>query len=122
MNIKDSILNCMNSDKYKPMTVFELREVFGFKKDELTEFRKILNLMEKEGLIYKNRAERYGVPSKMEMLSGMYQGNIKGFGFVIIPDKKDDVFIPLNASNGAMQAYNSNPVLGLHLQFGIMFI
>jgi ribonuclease R len=102
MNIKDSILNCMNSDKYKPMTVFELREVFGFKKDELTEFRKILNLMEKEGLIYKNRAERYGVPSKMEMLSGMYQGNIKGFGFVIIPDKKDDVFIPLNASNGAM--------------------
>lgn len=102
MSVKESILKWMNSEKYKPMTIYELREVFGFKKDEITELRKILNTMEKEGLVYQNRAERYGIPSKMEMLAGMYQGNIKGFGFVIIPDKKDDVFIPLNASNGAM--------------------
>lgn len=102
MSVKESILELLTSDKYKPMDIYELKDVFGFKKEEIPEFRKILNVMEKEGIIYKNRAERYGIPAKMEMIPGMYQGNVKGFGFVIVQDKKDDIFIPLNASHGAM--------------------
>ena len=58
--------------------------------------------MEEEGLIIKTRKERYGVPERMGLFVGKFQGNTKGFGFVLPDFGDEDLYIPANAINGAM--------------------
>src|SRR5690606_21935719 len=45
--------------------------------------------------VVRTRAERYGVPERMNLVVGRLQRNRRGFGFVI-PERDDipDVFIP----------------------------
>ncbi|MFA9397832.1 MAG: ribonuclease R [Clostridiaceae bacterium] len=109
MNIKETILNYMEEEAYKPMNLTELSKIFSIKKNEKKEFRKLLDIMEGEGLIIKNRSENFGVPERMGLVIGKLQGNQKGFGFLITSDDSEDIFIPLNAMNGAM---NGDKVIG----------
>ncbi|MCH3965149.1 MAG: ribonuclease R [Clostridium sp.] len=101
MNITETILNFMKEKAYKPMDIKELEKVFAIRKDEKKEFKKILRNMEKEGYIVKTRTSRYGVPERMGLVIGKFQGHQKGFGFVI-PEDGVDVFIPISGLNGAM--------------------
>ncbi|WP_416175812.1 ribonuclease R [Clostridium sp.] len=101
MNITESILNFMREKAYKPMNIKELEKVFGIKKHEKKDFKKILNSMEKDGYIIKTRTNRYGVPDRMGLVIGKFQGHQKGFGFVV-PEEGVDVFIPISGINGAM--------------------
>jgi ribonuclease R len=59
--------------------------------------------MEQEGLIIKNRKNRYGVPARMDLVVGRLQGHAKGFGFLISDEHdQDDVYISIEDINGAM--------------------
>ena len=58
--------------------------------------------MIEDGLIIKTRKERFAVPERMGLITGKFQGNIKGFGFVIPDIDHEDIFIPANEINGAM--------------------
>lgn len=102
MNIKDSILNFMKEKAYKPMTVQELSAVFGINKPDIKDFKSIIKSMESEGSIIRTRTDHYGIPERMGLVVGKFQGNQKGFGFVILDDGKPDVFIPAPSVNGAM--------------------
>ena len=93
----------MEEKLYKPMLQEELAEVFEINKGEVNDFYKVLNSMEKEGIIIKTRNDRYGLPEKMSLVVGILQGHEKGYGFVIPEDKtKSDIFIPADVMNGAM--------------------
>lgn len=103
MNEKEVLISYMNEQAYKPMNLMELAKIFGIAKKKLNDFRDLLDSMEKEGLIIRNRTEHYGVPSKMGLVVGKIQGHQKGFGF-LIPEEEgmQDVFIPSSKMNGAM--------------------
>ncbi|HHU63978.1 MAG TPA: ribonuclease R [Clostridiales bacterium] len=103
MGIKQKIVKFMEETGYKPMSLTELMDSFNISKGEQQVFCKILDEMEKEGLLYKTRRGKYGLPEKMNMLLGTYQGNPRGFGF-LIQDNKDlqDVYISPEDANGAM--------------------
>ena len=103
MNIRENIVQFMEEKLYKPMLQEELAEVFEINKGEVNDFYKVLNSMEKEGIIIKTRNDRYGLPEKMSLVVGILQGHEKGYGFVIPEDKtKSDIFIPADVMNGAM--------------------
>ncbi|WP_042463078.1 ribonuclease R [Neobacillus dielmonensis] len=94
----------MKDEAYKPLTVQELEEAFGIEDSaDFKEFVKALVQMEEKGLVVRTRANRYGLPQKMNLIRGKLTGHAKGFAFVI-PDEPgmDDIFIPPTEINNAM--------------------
>ncbi|EQB89421.1 ribonuclease R [Clostridium punense] len=102
MNIREVLINFMKEQAYKPMNIKELAKIFSINKRDMKEFEKLLDGMEADGQIVKNRAEYYGIPERMGMLPGTFQGHQRGFGFVIADEERPDIFIPANNVNGAM--------------------
>jgi len=92
----------MKEKAYKPMSLKELSKIFGIGKKESKEFLNLLNEMEKDGEIIKNRAELYGIPERMGILKGVFAAHQKGFGFVIVEEDRPDIFIPASNVNSAM--------------------
>ncbi|CCJ32978.1 ribonuclease R [Caloramator australicus] len=101
--IKESILEFLRRESYRPMSAEELSKAFQIDRKQIGEFFSIIDEMEEEGLIFKTSKEKYGLPEKMNLVIGKLQGHQKGFGFVIPDDEKlMDVFIPAENINGAM--------------------
>ncbi|TWT24344.1 ribonuclease R [Planomicrobium sp. CPCC 101110] len=104
MALDQRLLTFMREDAYKPLTVQEIEEQFGFEDaDEFKELVKTLVRLEEKGLLVRSRSNRYGVPERMNLMRGRFIGHAKGFGFVA-PEEAgmDDVFIPPNEVNGAV--------------------
>lgn len=100
----DRLLQYMEDETYKPLTVQELEAAFGIEKAaDFKDFVKALVYMEENGLVVRTRSNRYGLPSKMNLVRGKLTGHAKGFAFVV-PDEPglDDIFIPPNEINNAM--------------------
>ena len=97
---KNRILSFMREHSYKPLKYDELAIVLDVPAGDRASMQKLLDEMEAEGLIIKTRKERYAVPERMGLIVGKFQGNPKGFGFVL-PDLEMRIYIPANAINGA---------------------
>ncbi|TZE81225.1 ribonuclease R [Calorimonas adulescens] len=102
MSIRDKILDYMNEESYKPLSINELMKAFNIQKSEKQQIEKILRDLEKDGKIVKNSKGLYGLPHHMGMVAGKIQGNEKGFGFLIREDGENDIFISSSNMNGAM--------------------
>ncbi|MBL3731811.1 ribonuclease R [Lysinibacillus sp. HST-98] len=102
--LQSRLLDFFSTDDYKPLTVGEIEDEFGFEDaEEFKELVKTLVRMEGQGLVVRSRSNRYGLPERMNLLRGKFIGHAKGFGFVT-PDVEgmDDVFIPPHEINGAI--------------------
>ncbi len=99
---KNRILSFMREHSYKPLKYDELAIVLDVPAGDRASMQKLLDEMEAEGLIIKTRKERYAVPERMGLIVGKFQGNPKGFGFVLPDFGDEDLYIPANAINGAM--------------------
>ena len=53
-----------------------------------------LRAMEREGQIIFNRAKRYALPDKMELVRGTVMGHRDGFGFLALEEGGDDWYLP----------------------------
>ena len=101
--IREDIIKLMENKKYKPLLKEELAARFSIGRKDQKEFYKILEDMEKEGVILKALNDRYGLVNPEYLVIGKLEGNEKGFGFVMSKDRPgEDIFIPANAMNGAM--------------------
>ncbi len=103
-SLQSRLLEFFGEEEYKPLTVGEIEDEFGFEDaEEFKELVKTLVRMEGQGLVVRSRSNRYGLPERMNLLRGKFIGHAKGFGFVA-PDVEgmDDVFIPPHEVNGAI--------------------
>ncbi len=103
MNIRDVIVDYMETKEYRPMLREELSIHFGIDKNESKEFYKVLEGLEKDGILVRNQNNRYGLLNTDYLVVGKLEGHEKGFGFVLSKDKeREDVFITAENMNGAM--------------------
>ena len=103
MGIKQTLLNFMREEAYRPMDIQELVAVFDISQDEYKPFKKALKTMEKEGTIIRTKKDKFGIPERMGLIAGTLQAHQKGFGFLIPEiEGERDVFIPSSFMNGAM--------------------
>ena len=100
---EEIILEFMKDKDYVPMKAKEIAMILGVPKKEYNNFLKALDNLEIEFKIGKNRKNRYRVIEE-EFLEGTYRRNQKGFGFVKIEGREDEIYISkensLNALNG----------------------
>ena len=103
MNFKEKMLAFMKEEAYKPLTLNELMRAFEVENNMKKEMLKTLNELENEGSIIFTRSQRYGIPGKMNLVTGVLDGNQKGFAFLRADDKNmKDIFISPVDMNGAM--------------------
>lgn len=104
LTLDQRLLDFMREDAYKPLTVQEIEEQFGFEDaDEFKELVKTLVRLEEKGSLVRSRSNRYGVPERMNLMRGKFIGHPRGFGFVAHEEPgMDDIFIPPTEVNGAI--------------------
>lgn len=95
------VLEFMKSKEYVPMKAKELAIIFNVQKSNIEELKLVLNKLEHEGKITKNRRNKYSI-NEIETLVGTFR-NSRSFGFVVPDNKKEsrDIFISKKNFNGA---------------------
>lgn len=103
MGIKETLLNFMKEEAYRPMDIEELVSVFDISTDEYKAFERALKVMELEGIIVRTKKDKFAVPERLGLVQGRIETHKKGFGFLIAEvEGESDVFVPSSSMNGAM--------------------
>ena len=99
---KKMILEFMEEKAYVPMKAKELASVFQVPKQMRREFTKILDELLEEGRISISSRGKYGLTEAFA-ISGTLETNPRGFGFVKIEGREEDVFISADDMKDALQ-------------------
>ena len=93
--MKDKILKCLNSKKNLSLTIIEINDLLKLQTaEELRELNDVLDEMCKDGdIYYSEKKKRYTLLENTNYLKGNIIINAKGYGFVVIGDGRDDVYI-----------------------------
>lgn len=87
----------------RPLSLKELARSLGVETSETDGLKKLLKESVREGAVVKIRGERYGLPSKMNLVTGELACHPDGYGFVA-PEtgEGEDIFINPRRMAGAM--------------------
>lgn len=107
MSRKEKILEFIKDKEYIPMKTKEMAQVLMVPKEEVDELKQILDELEAEYKIRKNRKNKY-IAINEKYIEGEYCANQKGFGFVKVGDEKDEIHI---SSEHKQNALNGDIVL-----------
>ena len=97
---KKVICDLMEDELYVPMKEKELAMFLSVVKEEREEFHKILQELLAEGRLTVTGKGKYK-KADGRVLTGTFISNAKGFGFVEIEGREEDLFIPEDKVNGA---------------------
>src|SRR5699024_2340343 len=94
-NMKKNILRFFNESGTRPLSVEELQTELKIESaDDFKELVIALNDLEMGGELVRTRKNRFGLPSKMDLIRGTIQMHKKGFAFLIPDDEEqDDIYI-----------------------------
>lgn len=100
---KQKILDFINREDYRPMTIKELASIFQVPKKDRALFDNSINELFKETEIIITSRNKVHSLKGMNLIRGIFHRNARGFGFVVPIDKSNsDIFIPFKNSKGAM--------------------
>ncbi|WP_298442077.1 ribonuclease R [uncultured Ferrimonas sp.] len=93
---REFILAYMQQQK-APVAREELSGHFGLEGDQYIALCRRLRAMERDGQIVYTRKGRYGLPERMNLVTGTVLGHRDGFGFFRPEDGSDDLYLPEQA-------------------------
>ena len=97
---KKVITDLVNDELYIPMKEKELAMFLQVSKEDRDEFKNILTELLAEGKLMLTNKGKY-MKSNGRVLTGTFISNAKGFGFVEVEGREEDLFIPEDKVNGA---------------------
>ncbi len=95
------ILDVMREKAYVPMKIKELAILLDIPRDKRGELARVVESLLEEGKISVSKKGKLGLPETFS-LTGIFTGTAKGFGFVTVEGREEDVFIPPDKICGAM--------------------
>lgn len=101
MDRKDKVLEFIKDKEYVPMKLKEIAQVLMVPKEEIEELREILNELEAEYKIRKNRKNKYIVMDE-QYIEGIFRANQRRFGFVSIDGEDEEIHISQEFTNNAL--------------------
>ena len=98
---KKLVYGFFSEKQYRPIKFKEMMSLLQVPRKEKEDFREVIEALIAEGKI------TIDVKGKIKPLAGnikvgTFCGTQKGYGFVRIEGEKDDIFIPENATKGAL--------------------
>ena len=97
---KKVICDLVEDSFYVPMKEKELAAFLQVSKEDKEEFKRILQELLAEGKLSLTIKGKY-MKSNGKVLTGTYISNAKGFGFVEVEGREEDLYIPEDKTNGA---------------------
>lgn len=98
---KEMFLELFQDKAYQPMKLKELAILLDIPREQRDELKEVLDALLAEGKISISKKGKYGKP-QTEIQSGKFSAHQKGFGFVTVPGRDGDVFIPADKTKGAL--------------------
>ncbi len=96
----------MKVEALRPVSSKELIRKLKVGKPGRDGFKRLLKEMVSDGTLIKLKGNRYGLPSKMNLIGGLFEAHPNGFGFVTpegsVRKGPDDLFIGRRKKKGAM--------------------
>lgn len=99
---KKVIYDFICDDFYVPMKVKEIAAVLQVSKEQRKELQDVLDALVEEGKITLSKRGKYS-KGQTKRITGTFQANLRGFGFVMVEGEEEDIFIPGENVNGAFQ-------------------
>lgn len=97
---KKVICDLVNDSLYVPMKEKEMAVLLGVTKENREELRVILQELLAEGKLTLTAKGKYK-KSDGHVLRGTFLGNAKGYGFVVVEGREEDLYIPEDKTMGA---------------------
>ncbi|MCH5263991.1 MAG: ribonuclease R [Lachnospiraceae bacterium] len=97
---KNLICELIEDEMYTPMKEKELAAFMQVSREEREAFREVLQALLSEGKIQVTRQGKYVKPDANQPV-GTFISNAKGFGFVEIDGRQEDLYIPEDKTGGA---------------------
>lgn len=98
--MRDQILDLMNQKNYRAMVPRQIMSAIG--SDDLTEVMKTLNQLDTEHLIIHDEGGHYALLSYFNVYLGRVDKKDSGFGFVLVPELEEDIFISKRDMSNAL--------------------
>ncbi len=98
---KKVLLEFISSKEYQPMKVKDMAAILQVPRNEKSDFREVVEALIADGKIETDNAGKYRI-SDNNTKTGVFTGTQRGFGFVIVEGEAEDIFIPENATKGAL--------------------
>lgn len=98
---KEVVYGYITSKGYKAMKFKEMAGMLQVPKPEREDFRRVVESLMEEGKLTIDVKGKIRA-AKDELKAGVFLGSQRGFGFVRIEGENEDIFIPENATKGAL--------------------
>ena len=98
---KNMLLDLMKDPTYVPMKMKELAMLLGVPKEQRRELEEVLNELVVSGKVGISKKGKYA-RSEVFAQTGTFTAHHRGFGFVTIEGREDDLFIPPDDTGDAM--------------------
>ncbi len=98
---KHMLLDLMKDPTYVPMKLKELAMLLGVPKEQRRELEEVLNELVVSGKVGISKKGKYA-RSEVFAQTGTFTAHHRGFGFVTIEGREDDLFIPPDDTGDAM--------------------
>ena len=98
---KKILTELMHDPIYKPMKLKELAMLLDVEKERRDELRSLLTELVNEGKLSLSPKGKYGKPEIFSLV-GTFSGTGRGFGFVTVEGREDDIFIPAENTGRAL--------------------
>ncbi len=99
--MKKTVIDLMHEKTYRPLRFKELCMRLGISKEEKDAFNELLSGLVLEGKIGLSSHGKYAKP-ELFALTGVFQASPRGFGFVTVPERTEDIFIPADFTGPAL--------------------
>lgn len=107
---KKIIYEFICSEFYTPMKIKELAILLQVPKEQRRELKEVLDVLEAEGKISVSSKGKYS-KGEAKRLVGVYQSHPRGFGFVVMEDEEEDLFVSEADCNGAFHGDSVEVIL-----------
>lgn len=99
---RKAMLTALFEDKaYVPMKAKELAVLLNIPRDQRGELQEVLDILVEEGKAGLSKKGKYGKPETFAV-QGIFSGHPRGFGFVTVEGREQDIFIPEDKTSGAL--------------------
>jgi len=100
---KKDILTYMKTRAGRPLLVREIMRQMKIGADDRRTLKQVLGELAAEGSLIRTRGNRYGLPERMDLESGVFQAHPSGYGFVLSEKKeKGDIYVAATSRMDAM--------------------